>query len=55
MPTEGGFGFDLTHRYNENSNNYNQAQVNYRNRYFNAQAGISGDDDYDQWYGLSGS
>ncbi|MDN8177930.1 fimbria/pilus outer membrane usher protein, partial [Acinetobacter baumannii] len=55
MPTEGGFGFYLAHRYNEKSNNYNQAQMNYRNRYLNAQAGISGDDDYDQWYGLSGS
>lgn len=55
MPTEGGVGFDLMHRYNENSNNYNQAQINYRNRYFNAQAGISGKDHYDQWYGLSGS
>ncbi|WP_171532346.1 fimbria/pilus outer membrane usher protein [Acinetobacter defluvii] len=55
MPTEGGFGVNLTHRYNEGSDGYNQAQVNYRNRYFNLQAGISGDDNYDQWYGLAGS
>ena len=55
MPTDGGFGVDLTHRFNERGDDFNQAQVRYRNRYLNFDAGVSGQDHYDQWYGLSGS
>ena len=55
MPTDGGFGVDLTHRFNDSGDDYSQAQIRYRNRYFNASAGISGSDDYDQWYGFAGS
>lgn len=55
MPTSGGVGVDLTHRFNEQGKDFNQAQVRYRNRYMNVDAGISGDNNYDQWYGVSGS
>lgn len=55
MPTDGGFGVDLTHRFNERGNDFSQAQIRYRNRYMNFDAGISGHSEYDQWYGLSGS
>lgn len=55
VPTQGGFGFDLTHRYNENGNNFNQGRISHRNQYFNTDFGISGDRDYSYWFGLSGS
>lgn len=55
MPTDGGFGVDLTHKFNERGNDFSQAQLRYRNRYMNFDAGISGHDEYDQWYGVSGS
>ena len=55
VPTQGGVGFDLTHRYNENGNNFNQGRISHRNQYFNTDFGISGDRDYSYWFGLSGS
>lgn len=55
VPTEGGIGFDLTHRYNQNSDGFNQGRLSYRNQYFNTDVGLSGDDDYSYWFGLSGS
>lgn len=55
VPSEGGFGVDLTRRYNENSEDLNQARVNYRNGYINTDFGLSGNHDYNYWFGLSGS
>lgn len=55
IPSGGGFGFDLSRRYNENSNDINQARISYRNRYFNTDFGMSGDKNYSYWLGLSGS
>lgn len=55
VATDGGFGFDLTRRYNERSDDINQAQINYRNRYFSTDAGLSGSKDYNYWFGFSGS
>ena len=55
MPSEGGFGVDLTRRYNENSEDLNQARLNYRNGYINTDFGLSGNHDYNYWFGLSGS
>lgn len=54
-PLEGGFGFDLTQRFNEKSDDLNQAKVNYRNKYINTDFGMSGNHDYNYWFGLSGS
>ncbi|MDC5350674.1 Csu fimbrial usher CsuD [Acinetobacter baumannii] len=55
VPSEGGFGVDLTRRFNENSEDLNQARVNYRNSYINTDFGLSGNHDYNYWFGLSGS
>lgn len=55
MANTGGFGVDLTHKFNDLGKTYNQAQVRYRNNYFDFEAGVSGDKDLDQWYGLSSS
>ncbi len=55
VPLQGGFGVDLTHRFNENSDSFNQARLNYRNQYFNTDVGVSGASDYNYWLGLSGS
>ncbi|MFH4159075.1 fimbria/pilus outer membrane usher protein [Acinetobacter bereziniae] len=55
IPTGGGFGFDVSRRYNENSDDFNQARVSYRNRYVNTDVGMSGDKNYNYWLGLSGS
>jgi outer membrane usher protein len=55
VPSEGGFGFDLTRRFNENQDDLNQARINYRNKYINADFGMSGNHDYNYWLGLSGS
>ncbi|GLG81841.1 fimbria/pilus outer membrane usher protein [Acinetobacter calcoaceticus] len=55
VPSEGGFGVDLTRRFNENSEDLNQARVNYRNNYINTDFGLSGNHDYNYWFGLSGS
>ncbi|MCX5468620.1 fimbria/pilus outer membrane usher protein [Acinetobacter nematophilus] len=54
-PLAGGFGVDLSRRINENSDDFNQARISYRNRYFNTDLGMSGDQDYSYWLGLSGS
>ncbi|WP_332604307.1 fimbria/pilus outer membrane usher protein [Acinetobacter sp. ESBL14] len=54
-PSEGGFGYDLTRRFNENAEDLNQAQVNYRNKYINSNFGLSGNHDYNYWFGASGS
>ncbi|ENX36223.1 hypothetical protein F889_00382 [Acinetobacter colistiniresistens] len=54
-PSEGGLGYDLTHRFNENHEDLNQARINYRNKYFNTDFGLSGNHDYNYWFGLSGS
>jgi outer membrane usher protein len=54
-PLAGGVGVDLTRRFNENSDDFNQARVSYRNSYFNTDAGMSGAKDYNFWFGLSGS
>ena len=54
-PLEGGFGYDLTYRFNENSENSNQARFNYRNKYLNSDFGLSGKDNYNYWFGLIGS
>lgn len=55
VPSEGGFGFDLTRRYYENGSDHNQARVNYRNHYINTDVGLTGHNDYNYWFGLSGS
>jgi outer membrane usher protein len=55
IPLSGGFGVDLSRRFNENSRDFNQARVSYRNRYFNTDIGMSGYKDYSYWFGLSGS
>lgn len=55
VPSEGGFGFDLTRRFNENQDDLNQARINYRNKYINTDFGMSGNHDYNYWFGLSGS
>ncbi|WP_333667704.1 fimbria/pilus outer membrane usher protein [Acinetobacter guillouiae] len=54
-PLDGGVGVDLTRRFNENSDDFNQARVSYRNQYFNTDVGMSGSNDYNYWFGLSGS
>ncbi|MDN5650681.1 MAG: fimbria/pilus outer membrane usher protein, partial [Acinetobacter sp.] len=54
-PLAGGVGVDLSRRFNENSDDYNQARVSYRNQYFNTDVGMSGANDYNYWFGLSGS
>lgn len=54
-PLTGGFGVDLSRRFNENSDDFNQARISYRNRYFNTDFGMSGYQNYNYWLGLSGS
>ncbi len=54
-PLDGGVGVDLTRRFNEKSDDFNQARISYRNQYFNTDIGMSGSNDYNYWFGLSGS
>lgn len=55
IPSQGGVGIDLTHRFNENSDDVSQARLTYRNQYINTDAGVSGGRDYRYWLGVSGS
>lgn len=55
MPSTGGFGVDVMHRYNHDGYTYNQGQIRYRNDYVYFDAGISGEKNFNQWYGLSTS
>ncbi len=55
IPTEGGFGFDITKKFNENHSDINQARFSYRNKYLNSDFGVSGNNDYNYWMGFSGS
>lgn len=55
-PSEGGFGVDLSRRFNEDRDDLNQVRINYRNQYFNTDFGGSGaKNSYDYWLGFSGS
>lgn len=55
MPSTGGFGADVTHRYNHGGYTYNQGQIRYRNDFVYLDAGISGEKNFNQWYGASTS
>lgn len=55
-PSDGGFGVDLTRRFNEGNADLNQARINYRNQYLNTDFGLTGNESqYNYWLGLSGS
>lgn len=56
VPSDGGFGVDLTHRFDARHNDLNQANIYYRDAYFNSNFGVSTvnhNDNY--WFGLAGS
>lgn len=55
MPSSGGVGFDVSRRYNQNTDDFNQARVSYRNQYLNTDLGVSGYKDFNYWFGLTGS
>lgn len=55
IPSQGGVGIDLTHRFNENMDDVSQARLTYRNQFINTDVGISGEQDYSYWLGVSGS
>lgn len=56
VPTDGGFGFDVTQRYRKSQDPQNQARVSYRNQYFNTEFGANGQNsDLNYWFGLRGS
>ncbi|WP_445403464.1 fimbria/pilus outer membrane usher protein [Acinetobacter vivianii] len=55
IPTDGGVGFDLGKRFYQHGEDLNQARISYRNRYINTDLGLSGHDDYNYWFGLSGA
>lgn len=55
VPSQGGFGIDLTQRFNENADHFSQARLSYRNRYLNSEIGVAGAEDYRYWLGVSGS
>ncbi|AOA59816.1 protein CsuD [Acinetobacter larvae] len=55
VPSGGGFGFEISRRFNHEQDDLNQARIRYRNAYFNSDFGLSGiDQDYRYWLGLSG-
>ncbi|TCM63802.1 outer membrane usher protein [Acinetobacter calcoaceticus] len=56
IPSGGGFGVDLTRRFNEDKEDLNQARLSYRNQYLYTDFGVNGiDNNYNYWLGLSGS
>lgn len=56
VPSDGGFGFDITQRYRESKDPQNQARISYRNQYINTEFGASGENsELNYWLGLRGS
>ena len=56
VPSDGGLGIDLTHRFGSEGRDLNQANIHYQHPYFNTSFGASSfRNDYDYWFGLVGS
>jgi outer membrane usher protein len=54
--SDGGFGYDLSHRFTEDHAGTSQARINYFNRYFNSDFGMTTQAEQNSyWLGLSGS